>query len=366
MAKGSKKRASRYSGNVPAPQRVRKKASAVERTALLTHDTKEKRGDLKLQLHLRRTQRSIDHLRQRLENWDPVEEEEKRKQQEASEAEEGEPRKKRPKWNSPETWKLRGAARPAWMVYDFDTRYVDPHIQAHEKAKEKRGRLVNLLSTASSCDLTTMEVGRDFLTLLMQHGHLNQEAKKYSTARESFLECLELDKGSATTAAESLISMYMELQKYESALKLGLERPDDTGVVLRYSTALAAHILQKPDASQSMEKAVRCNVFCAQYLRNVEVFKSVVECTDEIEEVESDLEEALEYCDQHADRWIETGAAKCLVEAMGRMNDVPDWEAALASMTSQPEVAENTEMFASMFKTAMELVTGTDEKKSSR
>jgi hypothetical protein len=42
-----------------------------------------------------------------------------------------------------ETRKPAGPVRPAWEVYDFDVRYVDPH--SAQTGEEKATRCVNLL-----------------------------------------------------------------------------------------------------------------------------------------------------------------------------------------------------------------------------
>ena len=71
-----------------------KQEERARRSALLTRDSKEKREEGKLRLHIKRVQRQLDKLRERLESWDDVEEkrlleqlknEEERKRQEALE-----------------------------------------------------------------------------------------------------------------------------------------------------------------------------------------------------------------------------------------------------------------------------------------
>jgi len=44
----------------------------------------------------------------------------------------------------PESWKLQGAARLAWEVYDFDTRYVNPYIKDQEEAHKKAKRSLSM------------------------------------------------------------------------------------------------------------------------------------------------------------------------------------------------------------------------------
>ena len=109
-----------------------KQEERARRSALLTRDSKEKREEGKNRLHIKRTQRQLDKLRERLENWDDVEEARlvKEEQERIRKEKENEGKEKKKKGRlGPETWKLKGAARPAHLVYDFDTRYVDPHMK---------------------------------------------------------------------------------------------------------------------------------------------------------------------------------------------------------------------------------------------
>lgn len=109
------------------------------RAAALARGSKVQSDLHKLRLHIVKTGREVDKLRERLRTWDDVEEaereknrrEEERKSQEQQDETSTKGRK------GPESWKLRGAARPAWEVCDFDTRYVDPHVKAHEDAHKK-------------------------------------------------------------------------------------------------------------------------------------------------------------------------------------------------------------------------------------
>lgn len=306
------------------------------RSALLTRDSREKREQGKLRLHIKLVQRQIEKLRQRLQAWDDVEEhrlaEEQRQQELAKEQKAleeqaeggGSKKKKRKVRNGPETWKLKGAARPAWQVYDFDTRYVDPHIKAHEEAKAKAKRIRNLFalykgkfgndaSTASDNNnenIPPQPHCRDFLALLMQLGNLSVQANQLKTAREAFLECMELEsKDPPTTSARcQLMKLYLEANRPESARRLW-ERlpPDDPSVWIRYSAALIEYVSWKLlDESGSTEesaqalltKAIQTNVFCAYYLAFWDSFQPVMEHTDEIEGAteEHPLEEAIEYC----------------------------------------------------------------------
>ena len=307
----------------------------VDRTAWLTHDTREKREGMKLQLHVKQTKRQVEVLRKRLQRWDPVEEkiaaDQKKQKEEAAEAERlrleeesllpASQKRVRRRRAGPETWKLRGAARPAHEVYDFDVRYECPHVLAHTEAAAQAGRVQNLLQSHNNNANNTLWFDphgipecREYLGLLMQLGHVCQEAKQYKSAREAWLECVALDGGSnnndnsatnegepLTSARDALMRLYMQLHKYKDAYKLGTEFANDPSVWIRYHAALAACQLDHEDQQQCMVEAVMSNIFCAYYLVHYkDTFSKVMEYTEELEDAEtepqSSLEEAIEYC----------------------------------------------------------------------
>ena len=253
----------------------------------------------------------------------------------------------------PETWKLRGAARPAWEVYDFDTRYVDPYIQEHEEAKDKAKRSRNLFviykgqfghvglstststSTTSTSTLPPQPACKNFLSKLVQLGHLCVEAKKFKSAREAFLECIKLEGNDEleydhehhhkniqiiTTNAESqLMRMYMEANRPDSARRLWERFPKDTSVWIRYSASLVEYVswnlLHEHDSTQTTAEqllacAIQSNPYCAYYIAFHDTFDNVMEFTNDIEDGETLLEEAIEYCSsEQMGSWIGTDGA---------------------------------------------------------
>ena len=290
------------------------------RSALLTRDSKEKHEEGKLRLHIKRVQRQIEKLRGRLEAWDDVEEkrlEKERHEKERRRREEEEnPTKKKYVRPGPETWKLTGAARPAWQVYDFDTRYEDPYMKAHEEAKKKvqRSRNIFVLCKGRFGEEGTKEIPqpycREFLSLLMQFGNLSMQANQLKSARKAFLECMELDSQDdpITPARNQLMRMYMEANRPDSARRLWERLPTtDPSVWIRYSAALIEFVswkILKEDGSTQesaelrLAHAIRTNVFCAYYLAFFDTFQNIMEYTDDVEDThgESSLEEAIEYC----------------------------------------------------------------------
>jgi hypothetical protein len=290
------------------------------RTAVLTRGSKAKREEAKIRLHIVKTQRELDQLRQRLEVWDDAEEA-RRIQQEEQERkqqlqQQDEPKKRKGRLG-PETWKLKGAARPAWQVYDFDTRYVDPHIKAHADAKEKAQRCRNLLviykgrfGEEDTDDAPPQPVCRAFLGLLMQLGLLNVQAKSFKHARTVFLECMDLDSEEhpVTPARCHLMRLYMESNRPDSARRLwGRLSPEDSSVWICYSAALVEFISWKilneagsteTSAELLLARAIKANVFCAYYLSFYDTFQEVMDYTDDIEDAHEGkpLEEAIEYC----------------------------------------------------------------------
>jgi hypothetical protein len=284
------------------------------RRDLLSHDTLDKRDAIKLKLHLTKSQRAVDDMKERLQVWDAQEEKKKEIERKRLEEMEPVPYKKRGRLG-PETWKLRGAARPAWEVYDFDVRYVDPHIEAHKHAKEKASRCVNLLVVhRGRFGHDAPDAAREYLGLLMQLGHISVEAKRYKTAREAWLECIELEGDDPiTTARESLMRMYLDLKRYDAAFRLGERLADDPSVWIRYSFAVVAVQQKKPEAEQCMVRAIQANPFCAYYLAFYDTFNGVMEYTEDLAESEdepqSSLEEAIEYCSSEtAPLWLDSKA----------------------------------------------------------
>ena len=360
------------------------------RSKILSHDNFEKRQEGKLRLHISRTKRELTTLRTRLQAWDNVsehaslkklklEEQKKRKREE----EENAPGfvKKRKGRLGPETWKLRGPARPAWEVYDFDTRYVDPFIKAHQEALTKAKRCVNAFhvckgsfgkhaadtdnndnndddnstddddddnagssgndknANANAHSPLMIESCRKFLSLSMQYALLNLEAKKYKSARETLLEIVQLEGLQTlkplTNARCRLMRMYLEANRPDSARRLWEKLPSNyASVWIRYSAALLEYvswkILEEKGSSEGsamelLKEAIRGNVYCAYYLAYHETFHQVMEYTEEVEDAEDGtLEQAIEYC--HSDEmgnWAGTeGAVEwirgCILESLNR------------------------------------------------
>lgn len=341
-------------GPVEAEVVVARADREAERTIRLSHDTSETKDRSKLRLHITKTRREIDVLRARLKAWDATEERkrereeaERRHKAEVEAAEEAASGKKKKSARlGPETWKLRGAARPAWEVYDFDTRYVCPHMKAHEDAEEKAKRVQNVMSlyrgrfgeepdTEQGEDVNSdgppQPYCRQFLSLLMQLGHLCVEAKKLKSARETFLECIDLegtDPNSAvvTAARARLMRMYVEANRPESARRLWEQIPHDVSAWVRYSAALIEFVSWKvlgeegssaENADGMLRKAIEANKFCAYYIAFHGTFEKVVEYGDEIEDADpGTLEEAIEYC--HSEQmgfWVGTEDAVAWVRA---------------------------------------------------
>lgn len=148
----------------------------------------------------------------------------------------------------------------------------------------------------------------------MQLGHLGFEAKKFKTAREAWLECIELEGDDPiTTARESLMRMYLDLKRYDGAFRLGERLTDDWSVCIRFSVAVVAAKENKPEAEKYIVRAIQANPFCAYYLAFYDTFNGVMEYTEELEEAEdepqSSLEEAIEYCcSNHAAMWLDSKA----------------------------------------------------------
>lgn len=369
----------------------------MRRAAVLSHDTREKKSAIQLRLHLTRTRRELETLRSRLTNWDPVEEAKVDQQQQVEEAElerqqleadcgrsgkcGGAPAKKKKGRKGPETWKLRGAARPAHEVYEFDVRYVDPHQQALDRASEKSRRSVNVLALCkghlssillrpardrddgaagiteqNEDDLRVVMTPRlasflrQYLSLLMQLGHLSLESKQYRSAREAWMQCVELEgtpagasgicddkddpdravESAVTTARESLLRLSVQSEQYDAAWAFLSKRiPTDVSSFVAYTRAVVACRIGKKqpaavdtnadaDMEQYMVEAVRSNLYCAYYLAFLDTFREVMEYTEDLSErdemPQTDLEFAIEYCtdDVLTHSWNSSGARTVL------------------------------------------------------
>jgi tetratricopeptide (TPR) repeat protein len=381
------------------------------RSAILARDSKQKREEGKNRLHIKRTQRLLEKLRERLESWDDVEEalliEKEKERQRLEKEKEGKPPAKKGR-KGPETWKLKGAARPAHMVYDFDTRYVDPHIKAHEEAKKKVARCRNVLvfckgkfGLENDKDVPQPQC-REYLSLLMQLGNLCMHSQQMKTARKCFLECMELDSSEnpITPARCQLVRLYMEANRPDSARRLWEKLPStDPAVWIRYSAVLiefvSFKILEEEGSSEQkceekLTDAIKSNIFCAYYLAFFDDFNEVMEYTEDIEDADDDspLEQAIEYCNsEQVGAWKGTDGAMewvrdFIVRTLNKKSTPSpqnlteqdlDWREALSktrekhaandddkhvdsSCDSDDDSVVDIEMYANMFETAMEML----------
>jgi hypothetical protein len=424
---------------------------AERKRAALTHETKEKKSAMQLRLHWIRTQKKVGALKDRLSAWDPQDEhsivvglEECDQADEDNESADEETPKKRKGRKGPESWKLRGAARPAHEVYDFDVRYVDPHMAAldgaHAKARRTinalavyKGRVSALLLLSASDEEEKTSVTRDdatltprllsllrrYLSLLMQYGHLSLELKRYKTAREAWLECVDLEGDppppnvssgdatgshsgaeapcSVTTAREALVRMDLQQSppRVESAWKFLSQRAaSDKSSWIAYTRALVGCLLQRTDGEALLlADAIRSNVYCAYYLAFLDEFRSAVEYTEDLCEADdapqTDLELALEYCtdDLLTKLWQSSGATKLLrrsisdalagqhdtlhpadVEINHRLerlqqelsrrekNGISTDETDARAMSATADPPVDVEMYVGMFRTAVEMI----------
>jgi hypothetical protein len=433
------------------PQQPELASFAERKRAALTHETKEKKSAMQLRLHWIRTQKKVGALKDRLSAWDPQDEhsivvglEECDQADQGNEsADDEETPKKRKGRKGPESWKLRGAARPAHEVYDFDVRYVDPHMAALDGAHAKARRTINALAvykgrvsallllsasdeqekaTAARDDATLtprlLSLLRRYLSLLMQYGHLSLELKRYKTAREAWLECVDLEGDppppnvssgdatgshsgaeehcSVTTAREALVRMDLQQSppRIESAWKFLSQRAaSDRTPWIAYTRALVGCLLQRTDSDVLVADAIRSNVYCAYYLAFLDEFRSAVEYTEDLFEVDdapqTDLELALEYCTDEllTKLWQSSGATKLLrrsiSDALAGQHDTlhpadveisyrlerlqqelserkkhgqstDETDARAISATADPPV--DVEMYVGMFRTAVEMI----------
>jgi len=371
-----------------------------DRSVHLSHDNSEKKQQSKLRLHISKVKRETQALRERLEAWDEVDEKRLHHEQvlkqrkEEEEQRNGNIKKKKRGRLGPETWKLRGAARPAWEVYDFDTRYVCPHLKAHEDARVRAKRIINAFhvckghfgqitpDSEKTDDVSggslvavselLLHACQSFLSSSMQCALLNLDAKKFKYARQILMEVVELEGESAhtpfTDARCRLMRLCIEANRPDSARKLWERLPSDySSVWIRFSAVLLEYVSwnilkeegsTKETASKLLCEAVKANVFCAYYIAFHGTFRQVFEYTEDIEDAQNgSLEQAIEYCNSEqmgswvgtegAVEWIRSAIVQALHsspqsgsdESLLVKNDV-DWLSRLVKMEVDYEATE--------------------------
>jgi len=358
----------------------------------LAHDNYDQIDSTKLRLATAQIQRKVNTLKQRLESWDPVAEAKLFKQQSNEQYEDKNSIEYKMKLHThnttldkvarakahdeynllyakhgvnsssnrrkanlrskprpgPESWKLRGAARPAQEVYDFDVRYVDKHILAHNEATEIAKRSLNVLVVCKGRFAMDVEdksdngeeegdgnntnnqqtkkkeekkqfqppqpYCRDYLSLLTQLASLHLHRNNYSSARTALLECINLEGSQHTTsitnARYQLMNMYLHTNRPSSARKLSNLLQNDESAWIKYSMALIEYISwnllneegsTSSTAEEMLKLAIRGNVYVVYLLAFSTTFEKSMEYTNEVcveHELESNscsLLEAIEY-----------------------------------------------------------------------
>jgi len=356
----------------------------------LAHDNYDQIDSTKLRLATAQIQRKVNTLKQRLESWDPVAEAKLAMLQSNQQYEDKNSIEYKMKLHThnttldkvarakahdeynllyakhgvnsstnrrkanlrskprpgPESWKLRGAARPAQEVYDFDVRYVDKHILAHTEANEIARRSINVLVVCKGrfamdeSDIVDVVDGeghsnnnqqekkkeekkqfqppqpycRDYLSLLTQLASLHLHRNNYSSARSALLECINLEgpqhTTSITNARYQLMNMYLHTNRPSSARKLSNLLINDNSAWIKYSMALIEYISwnllneegsTSSTAEQMLKLAIRGNVYVVYLLAFSTTFEKSMEYTNEVcveHELESNscsLLEAIEY-----------------------------------------------------------------------
>jgi hypothetical protein len=381
------------------------KLSRQQRSLALSHDNANKREEARLKLHISKTQREMEAIQRRLQAWDEKEEQEKLTQ--SLETQHNTEKEKKKGRLGPESWKLRGAARPASQVYSFDTRYVCPHAADLAEAAEKTKRLQNIFDLHrgqfgrwedDTVSPLVSQTCREYLTLLMRFGLLNLEAKRFKIAKETFIQIMELEGEDnphpISTARCRLMRMHLEANRPDLARRLWERLEEDTSVWIRYSAALVEfvswNLLQEKGSTQKkaetlLAQAIRANVFCAYYIAYHDTFRNVMELMEDIEDAEDGtVEQALEYCNsEQMNAWIETeGAVMWIRNFLVRSIKTPiddgllsdkdvDWETKLdeeEARTTKDHVQHmheeglgkeepDTLMYTGMFRTAMDMLT---------
>jgi len=279
----------------------------------------------KIRLHILRLERHIKKLKKRLEFWDDIKEIrlhrlEYETNKKSCILNDKQKITKRSKGRSgPETWKLRGAARPAWETYDFDIRYVDPNLEEQRKIDEKMKRVKNIFdiykvgfgtSIFNGTSPLLLSICREYLSSLMQYAMLNIEAKIFAPADSTLLQIIDLEgshnANSLTNARGCLMRLYMNNNQLEKARNLWERCPNDTSCWVLYSSVLIEYIrwrilIEDNSSEQKVEaalkRAIDANVYGVYYLAYYETFDKIMEYAEELDdERDSTLGQAIEYC----------------------------------------------------------------------
>ncbi|GMI34902.1 hypothetical protein TeGR_g706, partial [Tetraparma gracilis] len=196
-------------------------------------------------------------------------------------------------------WELKGAARPAQEVYDFDTRYVDKHAVALEESRESRARAVDLQEARkglfSDAD-SPQPLCLDYLGALARHGSECVRAGKLKEARAVFKEGVTLDGEADVFGFRGLlVDMFLGANKPASVRRFCEAVREGGGTVssgpAAYGMALveyvAAYELKEEGsdagtAREALRDALEANVYIGLYLAFHEVFADVVEHGEEV------------------------------------------------------------------------------------
>ena len=371
------------------------------RKAALTRDSQEQQDAHKLRLHIVKTEREIERLRQRLQAWDDVEEDErgneKKKKRHPNTNKRNRRRKREERDQRLGSYEELLVLRTKCTTLMFDMK-INMLKLIKKLVRKQRDLATFWYSTKAAWARKATMVHRNQQVATFWHfscssGTCVCKRKSTRLARAAFIECMDLDgtEQPITPARCHLMRLYLEANRPESARRLWEKLPNDTSVWIRYSAALVEYVswnLLKEEGStrESAEallaKAIRANVFCAYYLAFSETFDTVMEYTDDIEEShEESLEEAIEYCcSEQRGAWTETeGSIEWLREAIlralhggnvaGLTKADLEWENRLDHLVEAQENDEDTDdadneeaeshdlkMFAGMFITGMEML----------
>jgi hypothetical protein len=189
-----------------------------------------------------------------------------------------------------------------------------------------------------------------------------------------------------TTARDSCMRMYLDLERYDAAFRLGERFSMDSSCVIRFSVALLAFRLQKEESmiNKLMLQAIKSNIFATLYLCHYDTFVAAFEFTEELQDADDEpqnsFEEALEYCSSaYASLWQQTdGAIERLQRSVQDDSLTPgdrEWSGRLSQIVSQHRTKKghvervfsesgndsqphgiDIPMFAGMFRTAMDMI----------
>jgi hypothetical protein len=270
----------------------------------------------------------------------------------------------------PETWKLRGAARP-WAelpenregpaIEDENGRAITPYVDGADKWNGLMGKF--------SADPET----REYLSVLFKFAEACCESGFTNQACEHYEEALRLDKEDKMGARARMVSCLMDDGEAQRAR--GVIDADTTGnAAMQYHKAMIEFVAWSINdeveggaceelATAELKKAFDANPYFLVWVVHENVFNQVVEYVNEIKEWETQpgsVEEAFVVAGRDGPLWAETDGA--LEWAAGFLADQEEENGGELPAAPEPPAPEEGQepappsMYVGMYETAVGVI----------